>query len=94
MVRLFNASIYDNIFNSFSSKREFRGKNTKENYNKSSAYIIKIINVNTFILDSIIIATPFLLNLYIFIDYLRDYGIKKMIKNSVVFLIDLSHNIF
>ena len=59
----------------------FDDSNTKENYNKSSANIIKKINAFTFILDGVTIATPFLFNIYIFIEIETDYCIDRFIKS-------------
>ena len=69
----------------------FDDSNTKENYSKSSANIIKTINQCTFILDAVIIASPFLMIYYILENHFRDYGIKKIVKTIIVALIDLTH---
>ena len=59
------------------SKGNFNENNIKENSNKSSVNKIKIINNCTFILDAIIISSPFLFLFYIFKNYENDYGKKK-----------------
>ena len=69
----------------------FDDSNTKENYNKSLANIIKKINALTFILDGVAIATPFLFNIYIFIEIETDYCIDRFIKSSILIIIDLTH---
>ena len=63
------------------SKGNFNDNNIKENSNKSSVDKIKIINNCTFILDAIIISSPFLFIFYIFKNYENDYGKKKSHKN-------------
>ena len=69
----------------------FDDSNTKENYNKSSANIIKKINALTFILDGVAIATPFLFNIYIFKEIEMDYGLKRFFKSFILIIINLAH---
>ena len=76
------------------SKGNFNDNNIKENSNKSSVDKIKIINNCTFILDAIIISSPFLFIFYIFKNYEKDYGIKKVIKIVLIVFIDFIHIIF
>lgn len=73
------------------SKETFNDSNTRENYNKSSFNIIKIINKYSFILDAVIISTPFLLGFYIMKYFPYEKGINLNIKFIVVGIIDLIH---
>ena len=68
----------------------FDDNNSEENFEKSSVNIIKKINACTFILDIVILPTPFLL-LFIFNKYENDYGLKKYIKAFILIIINLTH---
>ena len=69
----------------------FEDNNSEENFKKSSVNIIKKINACTFILDLVILATPFLLLIFIFNQHEKDYGLKKYIKIFIIIIINLTH---
>ena len=72
----------------------FDESNTIENYNKSSAKIIKTINACLFILDAVCLGTCFFFIFYVFKNEELDYGIKRYVKWTLIILIDLTHFTF
>jgi len=69
----------------------FDESNSKENFNVSTANIIKKINVYIFILDAVTIATPFLYWFFIYVEKDLDYGVKKFIKYFIIIIIHIVH---
>ena len=69
----------------------FDESNTIENYDKSAAKIIKIINACLFILDAVFLGSYFFFICYVIKNEEYDYGIKKYFKWTLVILIDLIH---
>jgi hypothetical protein len=69
----------------------FGESNSKENFNISTANIIKKINAYIFILDAVTLATPFLYLFFIYVNYEFDYGVKKFIKYIIVIIINIVH---
>ena len=62
------------------AKDTFTEENTKENYNRKSYNIIKIINRCLFIYDAFIIVGSLLYIFYIYKNFSYDYGKKKYLK--------------
>ena len=72
----------------------FDESNTIENYDKSAAKIIKIINACLFILDAVFLGSYFFFICYVIKNEEYDYGIKKYFKWTSVILIDSIHLTF
>ena len=72
----------------------FDNSNTKENYNKSYAEIINIINTSLFIFDAFNIGICFLLIFFMYDRCNKDYGIKKIIKLILMIIIDLVYILY
>ena len=71
------------------SLKSFDDSNTKKNYNKSSAKIIKTINACTFILVAAIPAFGFSAITYIFNNYQYELGIHNFIKSFLMILFNI-----
>lgn len=72
----------------------FNDNNTKIGYKKSYLTIINRINYSLFILDGTIIFTAFFFMCYLFEDVIHDFGAKKYIKLTLLYIINLEHLLF
>ena len=76
------------------SIKGFSDDNIKEDYNKSSLKIIKIINICLFVFIAFYIGSIFLIIYLYIIDCFYDYGIKKILKYGLIIIINLIYFLF